>query len=158
MSYCTPLKRKPLVIACVSLPSTSDQIIRAALAIATEENAPLSIITVLNGQPDPSQLDIAEHYRTIANSVGASFTLLYNDNPALAVIDYIKHYHVTHVVTGTPLSPSPDGGQFLSLLHSIFPKNLTIVPVPAKSTFVADAVFTLSSPLFIGTSHSSTKK
>lgn len=151
------MKRKPLVIACVSLPSTSDQIIRAALAIAAEENAPLSIITVLKGQPDPTQLDIAEHYRTTANSVGASFTLLYNDNPALAVIDYIKRYHVTHIVTGTPICPSPNNGQFISLLRSIFPKNLAIVPVPAKATF-ADAFFTLSSPLFLGSAHINPKK
>ncbi|MBE6753518.1 MAG: hypothetical protein E7559_04080 [Ruminococcaceae bacterium] len=143
-------KKKHSIIACVSLRYTSEQIIRTAHTIAAEEDASLTVVTVFTGPPTEEQLEIAEHFRSAAGSVGAAFTILFNENPALAVVDYIKRTHTTHVITGSPLTSSPDGSRFISLLRSVYPKEVTVIPVPAYTTFVTDAVCTLPLQLMLG--------
>ena len=146
------LSRKHMVIACVSLPRTGGQIIRAAGIVAAAEGLPLGVVTVLpaGSQADPS---VIEQFCASAAAEGASLTILYNDNPAFAVVDFIKHNGVSHVVTGVPLASAhgsePDGGRFISLLRSVYPKELTVVPVPAQQAFVSDAVCTLPLQLLL---------
>lgn len=143
-----------MVIACVSLLSTCEQIVRAAGIIAAREGLPLSVVTVVPAGTgaDPSAI---ERFNACAAAENASLTVLYNDNPAFAVVDFIKRHRVSHVVTGTPLptasSAEPDGGRFISLLRSVYPKRLTVVPVPvpAQQVFVTDAVCTLPLQLLL---------
>ena len=75
--------------------------------------------------------------------------VLFSENPALAAIDYIKKYKVTHVIAGSPSTAGSDGGKFLSLLRDVYPKKLKLVLIPEQPIFIRDTVCTLPLSLFL---------
>lgn len=131
------MSRKNSYLACVSLRYDSDYIIRTAGCIAEDDsNSRLSVISVLPDTPAPGELEAMEHLRDIAHDFDAPMTILYNQTPALAAVDHIRHHKITHVIAGMPSSGESEG-DFVSLLRAVLPK-VSIILIPRPVCTVSD--------------------
>ncbi|MBP3415400.1 MAG: hypothetical protein J6L81_09425 [Clostridia bacterium] len=126
------MSRKQVYIACVTGQYNCERIIAAASCIAQDAGASLEIVSVLNGCSSEESLEALEYLHGIAKAAGARMTILYNDNPVLAVTEYIKHIKAPIVITGVPGADTKNNG-FISLLSSILPK-VKIISIPESVT------------------------
>lgn len=116
-------------LACVTGQKSSERIIRVAGSIAAEgEDA--AVLSVLSHNPTESEIEAIEFLHGIAREEGLSMTVLNNNNPVLAVVDFIRHKKVTHVITGIP---NPPHGGFTDIVRSVLPK-VRIITIPEVST------------------------
>lgn len=120
------MSRKQVYIACVTGQYNCERIIAAASCIAQDAGASLEIVSVLNGCSSEESLEALEYLHGIAKAAGARMTILYNDNPVLAVTEYVKHIKAPIVITGVP---GTKNNGFISLLSSILPK-VKIISIP----------------------------
>ena len=128
------MRKKRPYIACVSAKYGSERVIRAASCIAEDANVPLEVVTVLKGEVNREKLETVEHLHEIASSVGAQMTILYNDNPAFAVADYVKRGRVSCLIAGTS-AQSRQKGDFVSLVKAVLPRvNVILIPPVADSS------------------------
>jgi len=137
-------KKRPY-IACVSAKYGSERVIRAAKCIADDANVPLEVVSVLSGKVDREKLETVEYLYDIARKSGAQMTILYNDNPALAVADYIKRGRITHLIAGTA-AQSKRKGDFVSLVRAVLPKvNVILIP-PVSAEYGETICMTVALP------------
>ena len=129
----TDMSRKNSYLACVSLRYDSDYIIRTAGCIAEDDGrARMSVISILPDMPDSGQLEAMEHLRDISRQCDAPMTILCNQSPVLATVDYIRRHKITHVIAGMPSSGESEG-DFVSLLRAVMPKvNIILIPKPVS--------------------------
>ena len=129
----TDMSRKNSYLACVSLRYDSDYIIRTAGCIAEDDSrARMSVISILPDMPDSGQLEAMEHLRDISRQCGAPMTILCNQSPVLATVDYIRRHKITHVIAGMPSSGESEG-DFVSLLRAVMPKvSIILIPKPVS--------------------------
>jgi len=128
-------KKRPC-IACVSAKYGSERVIRAAGCIAEDANAPLEVVTVLSGQIDRHKLETVEYLYETARAVGAQMTILYNDNPAFAVADYVKRSKALYLIAGTT-APSRRKADFVGLVRAVLPK-VSVILVPPVTEVMND--------------------
>ena len=121
--------RKQVCIACVTGQYNCERIINAAACIAEDAGALLEIVSVLDGYCTESELDALEYLHSIARTVGAQMTILYNENPVLAVTEYVKRVKADYVITGTPGKEN----KFISLLAAVLPK-VKIISIPEATS------------------------
>ena len=129
------MSKRQAFIACASAKHGSERVIRAAKCIADDANAGLEVVTVLNDCTDREQMETVEYLYEKARSAGAQMTILYSDNPALAVAEYIKRRRITDVIAGTASEQNSDPSNFVSLVRAVMPKVRVILipPLPQDS-------------------------
>ena len=116
-------------LACVTGQKSSERIIRVAGSIAAEgEDA--AVLSVLSHNPTEKELEAIEFLHGIAREEGLTLTVLNNNNPVLAVVDFIGHKKTTHVITGIP---NPPHGGFTDIVRSVLPK-VRIITIPEVDT------------------------
>ncbi len=130
------MSKKQAYIACVSAKYGSERVIRAAKCIAEDDNnARLEIVSVLSSPGDSVQMETIEYLHDIARKSGAQMTVLYGDNPALTVADYIKRSRITTVIAGEPSAENQNHNDFVKLMKAVLPKVrvLLIPPHPVNA-------------------------
>ena len=130
------MSKKQAYIACVSAKYGSERVINAAECIANDANASLEIVSVLSDCADNKQLETVEYLHSIARRAGAQMTILYGDNPALIVADYIKRNRITHVIAGASSEQNSDNNDFVSLVKAVLPKVKVLIIPPLPACFI----------------------
>jgi K+-sensing histidine kinase KdpD len=112
------------------------QIAAKALEIAEAGNAEVSIVSVFP-ECDAEYAEVTENLYRYSSSIGAEMTVLYSTEPALALMEYVRHKKITDLI----ISESDTSGA-AKLIGEIFPKvNITVVPTDNGSVcnlFAAD--------------------
>ncbi len=134
------MSRRNSYLACVSLRYDSDYIIRTAGCIAEDDaRSRLSVISILPELPDSGQLEAMEHLRDTSCQCDAPMTILCNQSPVFATVDYIRRHKITHVIAGMPSSGESEG-DFVSLLRAVMPKvSIILIPKPVSVSYDAPA-------------------
>lgn len=140
------MSKKQAFIACVSAKHGSERVIRAAKCIAEDANAGLEIVTVLKSCNDREQMETVEYLHEKARSAGAQMTVLYSENPALAVAEYIKRRRITDVIAGTASEQNSDPSNFVSLVRAVMPKVRVILIPPLPQTSEVSIQLAVSLP------------
>lgn len=132
------MSKRRTYLACVSVRYDSDYVIKTARCIAEDDaGAGMTVISVLTGAPDAGQLEALEHLHEAAREADAPMTILYNNSPILAAVEYIKRHKVTHVIAGMPSSGESEG-DFITLLRAVLPK-VCIILVPRTVSLSSEA-------------------
>lgn len=132
------LENKAKTVVCVTDQRNCDRIIKSASVIAGLTGTELAVINIGN----PSRLqdpDSIEYLFNVTAQYGGEMTVLYHNEPARAIINYIKANKVANLVTGLPEGPN-------SVLHRLWSKfthihcftvdkggELTEIPNPVKA-------------------------
>lgn len=105
---------KPKTVVCVTDQFNCDRIIKSARVVCDITASDLSVINVSSPSryQDPTSI---EYLFKVSAHYGGTMTVIYNDNPAKAVIQYIKKNKVANVITGMPEGQN-------SVLHKIWSK------------------------------------
>lgn len=104
----------PKTLVCVTDQMNCDRIIKAARVICDLTASELSVINVSSPgrTQDPRSI---EYLFKVSAQYHAQMTVLYHNDPAKAVIGYIKSHKIASVVTGQPEGQN-------SVLHKIWSK------------------------------------
>lgn len=93
-----------------------------ALKIAEAENAELSVVSVFP-ECGGEYAERTEQLYQYSSSIGADMTVLYSKEPALALMEHVRHKKVTDVI----ISESDTSGA-AKLIKEILPKvNVTVI-------------------------------
>lgn len=131
------MARKQIFTACVTGQYSCERIVRAAKAIADNHDAGLTVVSVMSEacMSDPTsteyrqQMEALDYLHSVCREVSAEMTVLYSDNPVLAVSEYIKYKRIKHIVTGMP--DANDG--FIGKISAILPKvAFTAIPIDTE--------------------------
>ena len=100
----------------------------ALLSMMETEGAALSVVGVFSDCGGENAERVEELYR-YSSSVGASMTALYSDEPALALLDYVKHNRITDLMIS-----EKDTSGAAKLIAEVLPKvNITKMPADRSS-------------------------
>ena len=93
---------QPKTLICVTDQMRCDRIIRAGRLLANLMTTPLSVISIASTQipQDPNSI---EHLFNVSKQSGADMSVIYSDDPAKAIIKYIKENKISNVLTGQPV-------------------------------------------------------
>ena len=122
--------KKQVYIACVTGQYNCERIISAASCIARDADAQLEIVSVLSGSCRGEELAAIDYLYSVAKSVDSPMTVLFNDNPVLAVTEYVSRKKAAYVITGVP---GENNKGFISLLSAVLPK-VRIISIPDVTT------------------------
>ena len=113
--------------AAVYAPESRGQTV-ALLSMMETEGATLSVVGVFSDCGGENAERVEELYR-YSSSVGASMTALYSDEPALALLDYVKHNRITDLMIS-----EKDTSGAAKLIAEVLPKvNITKMPADRSS-------------------------
>ena len=126
------MKNERTVLVCVTVQSSSENLIRAGKAIAEKNSASLEIVTVIpidspERKFDPEKLD---SLYTCAKSYGGEMAVYFSDDPIMTVCAHTAKREPITLVTGFPGEKS---NNFISLIRLILPE-VPISMVDAKGT------------------------
>lgn len=93
--------KKPSILACVTSQIECDRIIEEAKEIADAQDCELRVLSVLNPSVNLAEISgVIEHLYTTAKNAGADMTILFNNDAAGAVAQFVKANNAEHIVTG----------------------------------------------------------
>jgi two-component system, OmpR family, sensor histidine kinase KdpD len=90
------------VLACVSRPVVSDDLVRHAARIAQRARGDLLVVHAETGDADHDP-EWATHTEYLVRELGGEFQILQGDDPAEAVLSFAYQNHVTQIVVGESL-------------------------------------------------------
>ena len=104
------------------------QTAEALVSLSETEDAALSVVGVFPDCGGEYAERVEELYR-YSSSVGASMTALYSEEPALALLDYVKHNRITDLMIS-----EKDTSGAAKLIAEVLPKvNITKMPADRSS-------------------------
>ena len=103
-----------VTVVCVTNQFQCDRIIKAGRVMADLSNTALNVISVANPgrDQDPAAL---QHLFDVTKENGGSMSILYELDPAKAIIRYLKENKTSYVLTGMPENEN-------SILYQIWEK------------------------------------
>lgn len=107
------------------------QMAAKALELAEEGNAEVSVVGVFP-ECGVEYAEQTEQLYQYSSSIGADMTVLYSTEPALALMEYVKHKRITDVI----ISESDTSGA-AKLIREILPK-VNVMVIPAKNESVCN--------------------
>lgn len=115
------MNNRKTVLVCVTVQSSSENLIRAGKAIAEKNSAELEIVSVLpiddkDRRFDPLALD---RLHTVAKEHGSEMAIYFSDDPIMTVCAHIAKRKPLTFVVGFPGEKS---NNFISLIHLILPE------------------------------------
>ena len=114
--------------AAVYAPESRAQAAAALVSLSETEDAALSVVGVFSDCGGENAERVEELYR-YSSSVGASMTALYSEEPALALLDYVKHNRITDLMIS-----EKDTSGAARLIAGVLPKvNVTVMPADRGS-------------------------
>ncbi len=120
------IDKKPSILACVTSQTECDRIIEEAKEIADAQDRELRVLSVVKPSVNYAEIsDAIEYLYAIAKNAGADMTILFNDDAAGAVAQFVKANNAERIVTGMH-----DGGDrsFLVRFNELAP-NVSITMV-----------------------------
>ncbi|MBQ6600260.1 MAG: hypothetical protein IIX36_01315 [Clostridia bacterium] len=126
------MKNERTVLVCVTVQSSSENLIRAGKAMAVKNSADLEIVSVIpvdeeRGSFDPEALD---RLYSCAKAHGGEMAVYFSDDPIMTVCAHVAKRKPLTLVTGFPGEKS---NNFISLIHLILPE-VPISMVDPKGT------------------------
>lgn len=124
------MKNDRTILVCVTVQSSSENLIRAGKAMAEKNSAGLEVVSVVpiddeNRQFDPEALD---RLYTCTKNNGGEMAVYFSDDPTMTVCAHIAKRKPLSLVTGFPGEKS---NNFISLIHLVLPE-VPISMVDAK--------------------------
>lgn len=115
------MKNDRTVLVCVTVQSSSENLINAGKAMAEKNNASLEIVSVIpiddeERKFDPEALD---RLYTCAKKHGGEMAVYFSDDPIMTVCAHIAKRKPLTIVTGFPGERS---NKFISLIRLILPE------------------------------------
>lgn len=93
--------QEPSVLACVTGQYDCDRIIHEAARYAEKHDCELRVISVLKPIKDYALITgEIEYLDAVSKAMGADLTLMFHDDAASAVAQFVGENNVTHIVTG----------------------------------------------------------
>lgn len=112
-----------MVLVCVTDQESCSRLIVAGKKMADIKGTSLKTICVRPKQAiDWLASDEVEYLYSLSRQLSAEMIVLFNDSPANAVADFIRHNAVDALVVGTP--PQPGQSVFISEMEYHFPHML----------------------------------
>jgi len=126
------MKNDRTVLVCVTVQSSSENLIRAGKVMAEKNSANLEIVSVIpiddeERKFDPEALD---RLYTCAKNHGGEMAVYFSDDPTMTVCAHVAKRKPITLVTGFPGQKS---NNFISLIHLILPE-VPISMVDPKGT------------------------
>ena len=114
--------KKESIVVCITPRIGCRGLIEAALDIATREERPLSVVTVLpRVQTAPERARALIALDSLSKTVGVDMTIYYSDRPADVVAAHVWGGGAAQVVTGLPGNGSRGFAERLAMLLSGVP-------------------------------------
>ena len=124
------MRNKPYYAACVSPQSACEQIVKTAACIAADEDARLTIVSVLSPSDTAANIEFIDYLQGLSLDCSADLAVIYSQTPAPAIMKYFKVNRITHAVIGSPADTFGFGHKVLKLCETVMPRDLTIIQLP----------------------------
>lgn len=126
------MKNDRTVLVCVTVQSSSENLIRAGKAMAEKNSADLEIVSVIPIEDEERKFDpeALDRLYTCAKKHGGEMALYFSDDPIMTVCAHVAKLKPLTLVTGFPGEKS---NNFISLIHLILPE-VPISMVDPKGT------------------------
>ena len=114
-------KKPPCIMVCVTPQLSCQRLIEAGARIASEENLPLSVISVFkesNGL-NANEGGVLEELFQCTKKYNAKMDIFFNDSPALVIVVSAKKNNASTLVTGFP---GENSNGFIARIHEIIPE------------------------------------
>ena len=126
------MKNKRTVLVCVTVQSSSENLIRAGKELAEKNYADLEVVSVVplddeERSFDPEALD---RLYTCTKNHGGEMAVYFSNDPIMTVCAHVAKHKPLTIVTGFPGEKS---NKFISLIHLILPE-IPISMVDSKGT------------------------
>lgn len=115
------MKNERTVLVCVTVQSSSENLIRTGKMIADKNSAGLEIISVIPIDDEERKFDplALDNLHTCARSYGGEMAIYFSDDPTMTVCAHIAKHKPLSFVVGFPGEKS---NNFISLIHLILPE------------------------------------
>lgn len=108
------------VLVCVTDQLSSERLIRAGAAIASEYGVPVHVISVLpEGLVSQSTTAVLQSLYDTASSLGAEMTFYFNSEPAITAAVHARQTGAIHIVSG---APGAESNLFIETIKSLLPE------------------------------------
>ena len=114
------MKNNSTVLVCVTAQPSSEELIRAAKALAQKNRAELEVVSVLPIADTPGGIncEVLEVLYCAAKKQGGDMAIYFSDDPVLTISAHIGKRKPLAVVTGFP---GENSAGFVAGIHLLFP-------------------------------------
>ena len=112
---------KACVLVCVANPSSCRHIVETGIAIASDRDLPIKVVSILTpGLVTSEDATTIQQLHNITRRCGAELTVFFNDAPALMTAVYARQCNAVHIVSGIPGGETaPKANPFVETLRGV---------------------------------------